>query len=39
MVPHGESVSLTAPEAFRFTFQRIPGGGVTRSCHRRLPFW
>jgi alcohol dehydrogenase class IV len=25
MVPHGESVSLTAPEAFRFTFPTDPG--------------
>jgi len=24
-VPHGESVSLTAPEAFRFTFPTDPG--------------
>ena len=24
MVPHGQSVSLTAPEAFRFSFERAP---------------
>jgi alcohol dehydrogenase class IV len=24
MVPHGQSVSLTAPEAFRFSFQSAP---------------
>ena len=24
MVPHGQSVSLTAPEAFRFSFESAP---------------
>ena len=34
MVPHGMSVSLTAPEAFRFTFDAVPGAAPPggRNC-------
>ena len=32
MVPHGQSVSLTAPEAFRFSFDAAPRSGT---CGRR----
>ena len=30
MVPHGMAVSLTAPEAFRFTFEAAPGAARAR---------
>ena len=36
MVPHGQSVSLTAPEAFRFTLRSAPDGTCgRRSCSTR----
>ncbi len=39
LVPHGMSVALTAPEAFRFTFAAAPGAAPAgrRSCSRRAP--
>ena len=39
MVPHGMSVALTAPEAFRFTFEAAPGPAPAgrRSCSRPTP--
>ncbi len=36
MVPHGQSVSLTAPEAFRFTFESAPERHLAAArCWRR----
>ena len=36
MVPHGQSVSLTAPEAFRFSFESAPERHLRRrSCWTR----
>jgi hydroxyacid-oxoacid transhydrogenase len=38
MVPHGESVSLTAPEAFRFTFPTDRSAiWQPRNCSTRAP--
>ena len=39
MVPHGMSVALTAPEAFRFTFDASPDRHrrAPRSCSTRAP--
>ena len=37
MVPHGMSVALTAPEAFRFTFEAAPGAARPGRATARHP--